>query len=163
MKKYIPLLPRPCNSERQKEAHELWVLSHNENLAFRQYFESSETGLNACGFDGLYVDRDGAYADKIIEKFGYKRTMYMLANTVLLKKYDGRISHQLKIWADSILNSEEPLECVRQYILDSANPGVLDLFTKRIITMYNKYNTMAQNKDNQLDSAGYASQDDLQI
>ena len=145
MKKYIPVISYPSNPENQEEFAQ-WSASHNENLAFLHFFEGEKTGLNACAFDGFYVDRDGSYTKTIIERFGFERTIYMLANTVRHKEYDGRFSHDIKIWANSICEGTLP-EITRQYILDRTNPGILDIVAKRVRKMYDEFKLSEQSNE----------------
>ncbi len=138
MPKYVPITFYPQDPENQKDELELWRASHKENLAFKQLFEGEETGLSAWAYDGFYVDRDGSYTKSIIEQFGFERTIYMLANTVRHKEYDGRFSHDIKVWANSICEGTPP-EITRQYILDRTNPGILDIVAKRVRKMYDEF------------------------
>ena len=54
--------------------------------------------------------------------------MFVLANTIRIKNYDGRISSENKAWAQTI-----PIcEAQRNIIVDRCNPGLLDLFTNQV-------------------------------
>lgn len=138
MKKYIPVVFCPPNNENQKVELEQWNASHNENLAFRHYFEGEKIGLTACAYEDFCVDRDGSYTKAVIERFGFERTMYMLANTVKHKEYDGRFSHEIKMWANFICEGT-PSDITRQYMLDRTNPGILDIVAKRVRRMYEEF------------------------
>ena len=64
----------------------------------------------------------------VIDTFGFDRTMFVLANTIRIKSYDGRISPENKAWAQTI-----PIcEAQRNIIVDRCNPGLLDLFTNQV-------------------------------
>lgn len=64
----------------------------------------------------------------VIDTFGFDRTMFVLANTIRMKSYDGRISPENKAWAQTI-----PIcEAQRNIIVDRCNPGLLDLFTNQV-------------------------------
>ena len=64
----------------------------------------------------------------VIDTFGFDRTMFVLANTIRIKSYDGRISPENKAWAQTI-----PIcEAQRNILVDRCNPGLLDLFTNQV-------------------------------
>lgn len=64
----------------------------------------------------------------VIDTFGFDRTMFVLANTIRIKNYDGRISPENKAWARTIPVCEDQ----RNIIVDRCNPGLLDLFTNQV-------------------------------
>ncbi len=64
----------------------------------------------------------------VIDTFGFDRTMFVLANTIRIKNYDGRISPENKAWAQTIPMCENS----RDVIVDRCNPGLLDLFTNQV-------------------------------
>ena len=67
-------------------------------------------------------------SNAIIKTFGFDRTMFVLANTIRIKNYDGRISAENKAWAQTIPVCEDQ----RNIIVDRCNPGLLDLFTNQV-------------------------------
>ncbi len=74
---------------------------------------------------------DSKAAQQVIEAFGLERTMYVLANTVQQKDWDGRFSPRNKDWAKSIPIHANPdawgsdRNC--QFVVDS-HPGLTDMF-----------------------------------
>ena len=64
----------------------------------------------------------------VVDTFGFDRTMFVLANTIRIKNYDGRISPENKAWAQTIPVCEDQ----RNIIVDRCNPGLLDLFTNQV-------------------------------
>ena len=64
----------------------------------------------------------------VIDTFGFDRTMFVLANTIRIKNYDGRISPENKAWAQTIPICEDQLNI----LVDRCNPGLLDLFTNQV-------------------------------
>ena len=64
----------------------------------------------------------------VIDTFGFDRTMFVLANTIRMKSYDGRISSENKAWAQTIPMCDNS----RDVIVDRCNPGLLDLFTNQV-------------------------------
>ena len=74
---------------------------------------------------------DGAAVSQVTEQFGYDRMLYVLANTVQQKEWDGRFSRANKAWAGTVevppnpdsFGSDRNLE----FAVDS-HPGLTDLF-----------------------------------
>lgn len=74
---------------------------------------------------------DGAAVGQVTEQFGYDRMLYVLANTVQQKEWDGRFSRANKAWAGTVevlpnpdsFGSDRNLE----FAVDS-HPGLTDLF-----------------------------------
>src|SRR5699024_4349256 len=74
---------------------------------------------------------DGAAVGQVTEQFGYDRMLYVLANTVQQKEWDGRFSRANKAWAGTVevlpnpdsFGSDRNLE----FVVDS-HPGLTDLF-----------------------------------
>ena len=73
---------------------------------------------------------------EVIEAFGMDRTMYVLANTVRHKDWDGRISQDNKRWAMTI-----PVHADRnqwgddrntEFVVDKSHPGLTDLFVNQV-------------------------------
>ena len=74
---------------------------------------------------------NGAAVSQVTEQFGYDRMLYVLANTVQQKEWDGRFSRANKAWAGTV---EVPLnpdsfggERNQEFVVDS-HPGLTDLF-----------------------------------
>lgn len=71
----------------------------------------------------------------VISKFGAKRTMYVLANTIQQQDWDGRYSPDNKCWAKSvvILQDKDPWGGDRNidFVVQGAHPGLVDLFTSQ--------------------------------
>lgn len=74
---------------------------------------------------------DGTAAEQVIEAFGLERTMYVLANTVQQKDWDGRFSPRNKEWAKTIPIHANPdawgADRNSQFVVDS-HPGLTDMF-----------------------------------
>ena len=74
-----------------------------------------------------------AAVKEVLEQFGPERVQYILANTVLKKEHDGRISRDNKAWAKTIPMPEDGGDPRHSYVLvvDKVNPGLTDLFVKQ--------------------------------
>lgn len=69
---------------------------------------------------------------EVVDQFGFERTLYVLANTVRQKDWDGRISRDNKEWAHTIPVFENPdawgedRNCY--FVVDKPHTGLTDLF-----------------------------------
>ena len=109
------------------EAHkemESYTASLRINTACKNMIEDA---IAAAYQDNSLKDVQEA-SKAVIDTFGFDRTMFVLANTIRMKSYDGRISPENKAWAQTI-----PIcEAQRNIIVDRCNPGLLDLFTDQV-------------------------------
>lgn len=87
-------------------------------------------------FDGLHLE--SGFEEAIISKYGEMRVMYVLANTVVEKDYDGRFSADNKAWAKSF-SMEQPQDERRFFVVNS-HPAVVDGF----ITMLRRKEKLKQ-------------------
>ncbi len=117
-----------------------------ENGELVQYRKSAQANI-ACR-DAIeeaiaehYRDnRLGSNAFKdVIEQFGYDRTLYVLANTVQHKDWDGRFSRDNKEWAKTITIVEDKSgssDMTLRFIVDRSHPGLVDLFLDQVRKEY---------------------------
>ncbi len=78
---------------------------------------------------------DTAAASKeVVGKFGFDRTMHVLANTIRHFDYDGRISRSSKEWAQTI-PAIDSTDISSRYLV-SSNPGLTDMFVKQVCHDY---------------------------
>ena len=105
--KYVYLYPYSLKEARRIDGNEwppwkttsdveLWRDSFRENIRCKEAIEQAIR----TGFDGMHLNPD--CAENVIEAFGYKRTEFVLANTVQWKDWDGRFSPSNQEWAKSI-------------------------------------------------------------
>ena len=70
---------------------------------------------------------------QVVDTFGYERTLYVLANTVQHKDWDGRFSTDNKRWAASqpVAQDVDGFGSDRNvyFVVDQAHPGLVDMFT----------------------------------
>ena len=111
---------------RQRDELSLWRASHRANIACKQAIE----GAVRQHFDGSHLDSD--CLNGVLQEFGYKRTAWVLANTVQQLSWDGRFSRRNKEWAAKTYipsDARHNLEFVvtsHPAVLD----GVVDLYRK---------------------------------
>lgn len=122
----IPVYKYPAAYAREHGAIEQYRASHKANVACKNAIETAIRDNyrdNCLGKDA---------AKQVTEQFGYERTFYVLANTVQLKDWDGRISRDNKDWAKtiSIFADKNYFGEDRRtsFEVDSCNPGLTDIF-----------------------------------
>jgi hypothetical protein len=69
----------------------------------------------------------------VVDQYGYNRTLFVLANTLRCKDWDGRVSDDNKRWAMTVPVYEDKDawgdDRNREFVVDRAHPGLVDLFT----------------------------------
>ena len=78
--------PYPYSAAEARERNELslWRESHKANIACRNAIEKAIRQ----NFDGMHLDKN--CITPVLEEYGYKRTAWVLANTLHELKWDGR-------------------------------------------------------------------------
>lgn len=107
---------------------ELYRASQKANLACKEAIEAAirDNHRDNC----LNTD----VVKQVMEQFGQERVMYVLANTVRQKDWDGRISRDNKAWAKTVPVFENPdawgadRNC---YFVVNSHSGLTDLFVAR--------------------------------
>ena len=86
-------------------------------------------------YGSYHFDTEGA-AKQVIEQFGLERALYVLANTVREKAWDGRISHDNIEWAKSYPVADDVDTFGRRrntdYIVDAVHPGLTNMLVKEM-------------------------------
>lgn len=123
----LPVYPYPLEYAHENGELEQYRASHKANIACRDAIDTAIA-------DNYRDNRLGAAAVKqVVEQYGYDRTLYVLANTVRQKDWDGRISRDNKAWAKTIPVYEDMDKWggdrCREFVVNQAHPGLLDLFT----------------------------------
>lgn len=123
----LPVYPYPASYAREHDELEQYRASHKANIACRDAIDTAVSDHyrdNSLGHGAV---------KQVVEQFGYDRTLYVLANTVRQKDWDGRISRDNKAWAQTIPVYEDKdgwggdRRC--EFVVDRTHPGLLDLFT----------------------------------
>ena len=92
----LPLYRHDAAHAREQGDLDLYRASRRANIACK---EAIETAI-ADNYRDNRLDRDAV--PQVIEQFGYARTLYVLANTVQQKDWDGRFSSANKTWAKTV-------------------------------------------------------------
>lgn len=119
---------------------EQYRTSYQKNIACKEAIEQaiSQHYRNNC------LSTEAVH--QVLEKFGYDRIFYVLANTVRQKDRDGRISSDNKEWAKTIPICKDPDGFGHDrnvyFVVDRSHPGLIDLFLTQIRKKY----TLSQEK-----------------
>ena len=122
--KQIPVYRQTGMYARENGELEQFRQSNVANIACRAAIEKAI----AENFDGMRLRADAA--EQVLSEFGAERVLFVLANTVQHKDWDGRFSRENKAWAAAF--SIEPdmvmgMDRRVQFIVNS-HPAVLDGF-----------------------------------
>lgn len=125
-----PVYPYPVGYAREHGELEQYRASHKANIACK---EAIETAISEHYRDNR-LGKEAAMA--VIDAFGMDRTLYVLANTVRHKDWDGRISHDNKAWARTIPVYEDTDawgdDRNTSFVVDKAHPGLTDIFLNQV-------------------------------
>lgn len=125
-----------------------YAVAHNEMEHYTASLRISAACKNMIedAIAAAYQDnslKDVREASKaVIDTFGFDRTMFVLANTIRIKNYDGRISPENKTWAQTIPICEDQLNI----LVDRCNPGLLDRLQIRCARISRQNNSAASKK-----------------
>ncbi len=125
----MPVYKYPASYAREHDELEQYRTSHKANIACRDAIDGAirDNYRNNC------LGNDTA--KQVIAEFGFERTLYVLANTVREKDWDGRFSRSNKDWARTIPVFEDANgwgdDRSRDFIVDKSHPGLVDLFVNQ--------------------------------
>ena len=121
-----PVYPYPASYAHEHGELNQYRTSNEANMACKKAIE----GAIRDHYRGYSLDGKAAVAE-VVRAFGTERTMYILANTVRQKDWDGRISPSNKDWAKSIPIQKNPDAWGGDrnvYFIVNSHPGLTDLF-----------------------------------
>ena len=116
------LYPYSAAEARKRNELPLWRESHKANIACRNAIEDTIRQ----NFDGMNLQTD--CLKPVLEEYGYKRTAWVLANTLHALKWDGRFSPANKRWAEHT-DIPADLNHNSNFVVRS-HPAVLDGFVR---------------------------------
>lgn len=125
-----PVYPYPADYAKEHGELEQYRASRKANIACK---EAIEAAVREHYHDNR-LDEKGA--QEVLAAFGMERTLYVLANTVREKDWDGRFSHANKSWARTVpvfadmdhWNENRN----RDFVVDACHPGLTDLFVDQV-------------------------------
>ena len=114
------LYPYSAAEARERNELSLWRESHKANIACRNAIEEAIRQ----NFDGMHLDKN--CITPVLDEYGFKRTAWVLANTLHELKWDGRFSYANKHCAEKIYIPTD-LNHNSDFVVRS-HPAVLDGF-----------------------------------
>ena len=114
------LYPYSSAEARDRNELSLWRESHKANIACRNAIEDTIRQ----SFDGMHLDKN--CITPVLEEYGYKRTAWVLANTLHELKWDGRFGHANKQWVECACIPKD-INHNSDFVVRS-HPAVLDGF-----------------------------------
>ena len=128
-----PVYPYPASYAQEHGELEQYRASIKANSACKEAIESAIREY----YDGNSLDSQAAA--QVVEAFGLDRTLYVLANTVQQKDWDGRISPGNKAWAKTIPIQKNPdawgADRNASFVVNS-HPGLTNLFLSTVRQEY---------------------------
>ena len=91
-----PLYKYSAETAKHDGEIDAWRESRDENIRCRDFLDQQVREK----FDGFRLHDE--CAENAIKEFGYDRTMWVIANTILERKGDGRFGQQNRKWAQSL-------------------------------------------------------------
>ena len=124
----LPVYRQNAAYAREHGELEQYRVSHQANIACKEAIEQSIDQ----NYDGRRLAK--GTADKVMQKFGPERVMYVLANTIQQKGWDGRFHPYNKDWARTVDIPPNPdsfgFERNCEFVVDS-HAGLTDLFVSQ--------------------------------
>jgi len=128
-----PVYPYPASYAQEHGELEQYRASSRANTACK---EAIEAAIREYYHDNRL---DSQAAAQVVEAFGLDRTLYVLANTVQQKDWDGRISPRNKAWAKTIPIHPNPdawgADRNASFVVNS-HPGLTNLFLSTVRQEY---------------------------
>lgn len=113
---------------------EMYRASLKANIACKNTIEAAISRYYHV--NGYTLDTKSC-AKELIREYGLERVSYVLANTLLYKRYDGRISPENLHWARTLSVVYEPVAAGHgtvnaRYVVGSCNTGLTDLLAAEV-------------------------------
>ena len=128
-----PVYPYPASHAQEHGELEQYRASNRANIACK---EAIEAAIREHYHDNQL---DSQAAAQVVNAFGLDRTLYILANTVQQKDWDGRISPGNKAWAKTIPIQKNPdawgADRNASFVVNS-HPGLTNLFLSTVRQEY---------------------------
>ena len=116
-----------------------YAVAHGEEKQYRDSFHANVACKGAIekAISQHYANNcmDALASQQVVHEFGFDRTLYVLANTIQLKDWDGRFSQDNKSWARSvqIAGGDERIRDHRwKFVVDKSHPGLTDMFATMV-------------------------------
>ena len=121
----VPFYRYSLETAKSEDNVELYRASIEENRRCKDFVQDSKTGFYANAYKDNSVDSDGSYTNNLIKEFGMERVLNMYAVTVRNHSGDGRISNEVRDWANNfnagLRHNEDMRESLIQSVLNGQN------------------------------------------
>ena len=133
--KAIPVYRHSIKYAAENKESVRFFASHEANIACKEAVEAAI----ARNFRDNRLNSDGA--QQVVARFGFDRTLFVLANTVRHQEWDGRISDANREWAKTqpVFDTKDNLgrDMSADYVVDGAgSPGLTSLFLDQVREAY---------------------------
>ncbi len=131
MAKHIPLYPWSRKEATRLGESEDWLASYQENCACARAIEiaiKDEYSNNRLS---------GDCAKGVIERYGFDRVNWVIANTIQDGEHDGRYCKDNRQWAKTFYIPREEYNLHRNFSVN-AHPGLVDIFTNQARRLWNE-------------------------
>lgn len=118
MENKLYLYPYSAKEADRNGEIKLWRESFKENIRCR---DAIETAIREH-FDGMRLNGD--CASSLIQRFGFKRVAFVLANTLQQLRYDGRFSRDNKDWGKTIEGFDTDTSSGEEMLYDQLSESV---------------------------------------
>lgn len=129
MGKFPDLYPYSAAEAERLQELEQWRQSRMVNIRCKEAIERAVSR----DFDGMRL-KDGC-VQSVLTEFGYKRVIFVLANTLKEKEYDGRFSATNRAWFGKTFVPPDGDHNASSFVVDS-HPAVLDGFMTEFRKLY---------------------------
>lgn len=136
----VPFYRYSLETAKSNDCVELYRESTEENRRCKDFVQDEKTGFFANAYKDNCVDSDGRYTKNLIKEFGMERVLNMYAVTVRNHSGDGRISNEVRDWANNFNAGLRAREDMREGMLTQINPGIVDLLAKHAIKEFESLN-----------------------
>ena len=125
----LPVYLNSATYARDHKEIEQYRASYKANVACK---EAIEKAINDNYHYEEYTLDTKTAIKQVVDTFGYDRTLYVLANTIRHKDWDGRISPDNKRWAatQNVAEDKDSYGSDRNvyFVVDQAHTGLMDIF-----------------------------------
>lgn len=126
----LPIYRHTAAYAREHGELDTWRTSHRANTDCRDAIEDA--------IASRYTDNrlNMACVKDVTDRFGLDRTMYVVANTIRDKEWDGRISDENKAWAKSVgIKPDKSAwgdDHTREFVINRTHPSLINIFANHI-------------------------------
>lgn len=130
----LPVYQQSAAYAREHNEFDAWKSSHRANIACRDAIEKAIAARYADNRLNMACVKD------VTDRFGLERTMYVVANTIRDKDWDGRFSDENKGWAKSMgIKADKSAwgdDHKLEFVIKDTHPGLVNIFANHVRKEY---------------------------